>query len=87
MEPVGRKNELLVDLLTKAKASDYLSGIGARDYYQAEPFEVAKIAVHWQDLCHPVYPQQFEGFISYLSGVDLFFNCGAEQARQMLRKC
>jgi hypothetical protein len=87
MEPAGSKNELLVDLLTKAKASDYLSGIGARDYYLPEPFEAAKVAVQWQDFHHPVYPQQFGEFVPYLSSVDLFFNCGAEQARQILRKC
>jgi hypothetical protein len=85
MQPNGKKNELLVDLLKKAGANRYLSGLGARNYYQAGPFSDADIEVLWQQFIHPVYPQQFGEFIPYLSSIDLFFNCGIEQARVILR--
>lgn len=85
MQPNGNKNELLVDLLKKAGANRYLSGLGARNYYQAGPFGDADIEVLWQQFTHPVYPQQFGEFIPYLSSIDLFFNCGIEPSRVILR--
>lgn len=85
MQPNGKKNELLVDLLKKAGADRYLSGVGARDYYEPAPFQAAGIEVLWQDFKHPHYPQQFGEFIPYLSSIDLLFNCGMEQSRQILR--
>lgn len=86
MAPMGKKNELLVDILTKTSATHYLSGIGAKSYFEPEPFLATGIEVQWQSFEHPVYPQQFEGFIPYLSSVDLFFNCGIEKSQQILRK-
>jgi len=87
MKPSGKRNELLVDLLTKAGASNYLSGVGAKDYYQPEPFEAAGIEVRWQHFEHPVYSQWFGDFLPYLSSIDMFFNCGETQARKILRNC
>lgn len=86
MAPIGKKNELLVNILNKASATHYLSGIGARSYFELEPFSTAGIEVLWQVFEHPVYPQQFQEFIPYLSSVDLFFNCGIEKSQQILRK-
>jgi hypothetical protein len=83
--PSGKKNSLLVELLGRVAATRYLSGVGALNYYEPEPFAAAGIDVHWQDFKHPVYPQQFGDFIPYLSSIDLFFNCGIEQSRQILR--
>ena len=86
LAPVGHSNELLVDILSKVGATTYLSGIGARDYFQASPFDAAGIRVEWQRFQHPVYPQQYGEFIPYLSSIDLLFNCGIEQSRKILRK-
>jgi hypothetical protein len=85
LQPEGRKNELMVDLLKKVGASHYLSGSGAKDYFEEKPFSSAGIEVKWQDFKHPVYQQQFGEFIPYLSSIDLFFNCGIENSRQILR--
>ncbi|HSH72698.1 MAG TPA: WbqC family protein [Methylophilaceae bacterium] len=85
INPEGKKNELLVDILTKVSASHYLSGVGARSYFEPEPFSAAGLEVQWQDFKHPLYPQQFGEFIPYLSSLDLFFNCGIDNARQILR--
>ena len=78
--------DLLVDLLRKVKASRYLSGNGARDYYRPEPFEQAGIMVHWQKYEPVVYPQRYTGFIPNLSSIDMLFNCGIQNSRQLLRK-
>ncbi|AQR96980.1 WbqC family protein [Clostridium saccharoperbutylacetonicum] len=81
----GKSNELLVDILKKVNGKVYLSGIGARDYYNSEPFEKSNIKVIWQEFNHPIYPQQYGEFIPYLSSIDLLFNCGIEQSRKILR--
>ncbi len=85
MDPQGSKNELLVDLLQKAEATSYLSGVGAKAYLEEKPFLDANIKVVWQEFEHPVYPQQFNEFIPYLSSLDMLFNCGIIQSRKILR--
>lgn len=85
LDPAGTKNELLVDLLLKTGATHYLSGTGARDYFQPEPFARAGIEIVWQDFKHPVYTQQFDGFLPYLSSLDLLFNQGVMAAREIMR--
>lgn len=85
LEPQGTSNQLLVDILKKVGASTYLSGIGARDYYDAQPFVDAGIKVIWQNFQHPVYPQLYGDFIPYLSTIDMLFNCGIEKSREIIR--
>ncbi|MBI5643508.1 MAG: WbqC family protein [Deltaproteobacteria bacterium] len=81
----GKKNGLLIDILKKTGATDYLSGAGARDYLEPALFEAAGINVVWQEFSHPVYPQLYGEFIPYLSSIDLLFNCGIEKSRVILR--
>jgi hypothetical protein len=83
----GSSNELLVAILREIGASAYLSGLGARDYFRPEPFAHAGIEVRWQDFVHPEYPQLHGPFISYLSSIDLLFNCGVARSREILRSC
>lgn len=85
LSPVGAKNDLLVDLLQKVGASHYLSGVGARDYFDATPFSHAGIEVIWQEFVHPVYPQLFGDFVPCLSTLDMLFNCGIERSRLLIR--
>lgn len=86
LDPVGTKNELLVNLLEKVSATHYLSGMGARDYFQPEPYVQAGIEVIWQNFTHPVYAQQFGGFVPYLSSLDVLFNHGITASREILRR-
>lgn len=85
IKPVGRNNELNIDIMKKIGARRYLSGVGAKDYYVPELYEQAGIEVIWQEFEHPVYQQQFDGFIPYLSSIDMLFNCGIEDSRKILR--
>ncbi|MDF2531603.1 MAG: WbqC-like family protein [Clostridia bacterium] len=87
LQATGKSNERLVSVLNKVQAAKYLSGIGARAYYQPMPFESAGIQVVWQEFHHPVYPQLYGEFIPYLSSMDLFFNCGIRQSREIIRSC
>lgn len=86
LDPVGAKNELMVDLALKASATHYLSGVGARDYFDPMPFAKAGIEVVWQDFTHPVYTQQFGEFVPYLSTLDVLFNHGIAASREILRR-
>lgn len=85
LDPVGKNNTLVIDILQKMNCIKYLSGVGARDYYEPELYEKAGIEVIWQEFEHPVYPQQYDGFIPYLSSIDLLFNCGIEKSRKILK--
>lgn len=85
INPQGNGNDLLVDILQKIQATHYLSGMGAKNYYDPLPFQKQGIKVIWQDFKHPVYPQQHGKFIPFLSSIDLFFNCGIENSRAILQ--
>jgi hypothetical protein len=61
--PQGTRNEMLVDLLTRSGATHYLSGQGAKAYFDPAPFAAAGIAVQWQEFNHPVYPQLHGDFV------------------------
>ncbi len=78
----GEKTDKLLQLLHHVKATDYYSGLGAKDYLEEDKF--TDIKLHWFDYKHPVYPHKKE-FIPYLSSVDLLFNTG-EDAINYIRK-
>ncbi len=86
LECHGRKNELLVEILTQIKATHYLSGLGAKDYFDSDPFDKSGIEVIWQEFTHPVYPQLYGNFVSGLSSIDILYNCGIERSRTILRE-
>jgi hypothetical protein len=86
LSPNGRSNEMLVDILEKVDATDYLSGVGAKDYFREEPFKESGIRVSWQDFSHPVYPQPHGEFIPFLSSLDLLFSLGIQRSRDLLRR-
>jgi len=87
LNPEGKKNELLIDILKKVSAETYLSGVGAKAYMDEKLFENEGIKVIWQNFKHPVYNQLYGNFIPYLSSIDLLFNCGIEESRKTLRSC
>jgi hypothetical protein len=87
LQPVGKSNEMLVDILKKVRADRYLSGLGAKAYFEPEPFAAAGIEVVWQDFKQPIYPQLYGEFIPGMSSIDLLFNCGIAKSREVLRSC
>lgn len=72
----GQKNEKLINLVRAVGGDHYISGTGALSYLDPGMFEKAGIGLEVQSFSHPVYPQQFGGFIPYLSCIDAFMNCG-----------
>jgi hypothetical protein len=76
----GAQSERLINLCLHFEAQRYLSGTAARDYLEVGEFEKRGIEVVWQDYRHPVYPQQHQPFVPYLSAIDLLLNCGDDSA-------
>lgn len=85
MQLSKKSNELIVEVLNTLGEKFYLSGTGARDYFEEKTYTDADIEVIWQDYKPVKYPQQFGPFIPYLSSIDTLFNCGIAGTRKLLR--
>lgn len=85
LNPPGKSNEMLVNILEMTGAGTYLSGVGAKDYLIERFFSDAGIKLTWQSFTVMPYPQLFGDFVPYLSCVDLLFNCGIDKSRDLLR--
>jgi len=83
----GTKNRLNASIAKEVKATNYLSGLGAKEYFEETPFKENNINVLWQKFKHPIYPQLHGDFIPNLSCIDLLFNCGIENSKNIIRKC
>jgi hypothetical protein len=71
----------LISICKQLEADTYLSGTRGRNYIQDEKFQQEGIKLEYHDYVHPEYKQQFDGFIPYLSVIDLLFNYGADSSR------
>ena len=54
----------------------YLSGSGGKDYLNLEPFRKRGIKLIFQEYVHPVYKQNYPGFLPNLSSIDVLFCAG-----------
>jgi hypothetical protein len=72
----GDKTERLVSICKQLGATQYLSGESARNYISEKDFSDQSIELEYQEFQHPEYPQRYEGFVPFLSTIDLLFNCG-----------
>lgn len=81
----AEKNQLLIELLKKTGADEYISGPSGRNYLDPEQFRKEKITVTFNDFRASAYPQRRQKtFIPNLSVLDLLFNCSAEEARNII---
>ena len=76
----GTQSERLINMCLHVGANRYLSGNAASDYLDVAAFNARGVEVQWQDYQHPIYPQQHEPFVPYLSAIDLLLNCGDDSA-------
>ncbi len=68
----------LVGLCKELDADGYLSGREGRHYLDRQAFAEAGIALYFQEVEPPVYPQLHGDFVPCLSVLDLLFNVGPE---------
>ena len=76
--------ERLIALCTTVGGSAYLSGREGRRYLQDAKFARAGLALYFQQLEAPVYPQRHGAFVPHLSVLDMLFNTGPD-AEKIIR--
>lgn len=81
----GLKSTLILDICKEVRADTYIAGPSGRDYLDVDSFIKAGIGVKFNDYTHPIYPQlRSKEFITHLSAVDLFMNCGFEDSKKII---
>lgn len=80
-----RRSDLVYAICKALGADTYFSGRGASvEYLDREKFSENGVNIVFQDFTHPVYSQcGREAFVPGVSILDMLFNCGIEQTRQM----
>jgi hypothetical protein len=73
----GTKDGILIEMCKKVGADVYLSGAEGRNYNRPEEWAKAGIELRHHDYDPVPYPQQFGGFLPWMSALDLLMNCGA----------
>lgn len=86
MNLTGAKNDRLLELLGKVGATEYISGMAAKDYIDEDRFKKAGIKLTWFEFEHPTYPQIRGEFAPYMSALDLIFNVGEEAVKYVHSK-
>jgi hypothetical protein len=72
------KTQRIIDICRALQADTYLSGQGGKDYLEEELIASAGLKLIYQDFRHPEYVQCYDGFLPYMSMIDLLFNCGKD---------
>lgn len=77
------KNQRLIDICTFHNADVLYDGASAADFVDLERFKRAGIAVTFQNYLPEAYEQERDGFVGYLSAIDVLLRQGPV-ARQIL---
>jgi hypothetical protein len=78
----GAKQDRIIDLLTKAGATLYVSGPSAKNYIDQTRFAQKGIELVWKDYeGYPEYPQFHQPFEHGVTILDLLFHAGADAPR------
>ena len=80
----SHKSDLTLEMCQKLKADFYVFGALGKDYAKEDDFSQKGIKIYFQDYKHPQYPQLYNGFLPYMSAIDLLFNCGGEKSLEIL---
>jgi len=81
-----KKDQLVLNLLKASGARHYLSGSGARAYQDDDIFAASGIQLEYARFTHPVYLQKNSAeFIPGLSCLDMLFNIGIENSREVMK--
>lgn len=78
MQVSGKKTELLIELTKAVGGTTYISGDGARDYFDKDLFDKSGYKHLFNQFHHPVYPQLGKKLLEGMGCIDLLFNCGKD---------
>lgn len=81
-----RGQDKVIHICQALKATDYINPIGGQGIYAASSFEEKEIELKFLKMDEIYYPQPCQKFISSLSIIDLLFNIGATETKQLLDK-
>ena len=74
----GKGPRLLLDICKHLGADTYLSGGFGREYLDCAEFMQEGVEVMFHEYESPVYSQRHEGFVPFLSYLDVLFNVGLD---------
>lgn len=66
----------VVDMCKFFGGTEYISGVGGKNYQKEENFEEKGIKLTYVDFANVEYPQRYGEFMPYMSILDYVFNCG-----------
>ena len=72
----SKSTQRLVDIVESLGGDTYLSGSFGKNYLDVSQFQDKNIKLEFQDFKHPVYRQNYDGFIPNMSSIDALFNIG-----------
>jgi hypothetical protein len=75
------KNEKLISICKHLKADEFYEPAGGQGYIDPAQFESQGIRLTFQNYHPAEYPQLHGPFVSHLSVIDLFFNCGRDSLK------
>jgi hypothetical protein len=70
----GHGPTLLLKICKCVGADTYLSGAFGREYIDAAAFAAEGITVKFHEYSYPIYSQRFNGYLPFLSYLDMLFN-------------
>ena len=76
LKSTSKATDRLIEIVERLDGNVYLSGTGGRDYLNVSNFEKKCINLEFQNFKHPVYKQQYNGFIPNMAAIDILFNVG-----------
>lgn len=80
-----KKGDKILSLCRRLEATHYLTGDLAKDYLNESEFLSYNIQLEYHQYSHPSYLQRYEGFVPYMSIIDLLFNEG-EKSLEILKQ-
>ncbi len=83
---LGNKTDLLMDLTRAVNGNVYISGEGARDYFDEELFDRSGFRHRFAHFEHPQYLQLGRNFLEGMGCIDLLFNCGKDGRKYIISR-
>lgn len=84
----GLKGDLILNICLNRSCDEYISASGSKEYLDKylDKFQQENIKIVYQCYEHPMYKQIGDNFISYLGILDLLFNEGLENTKNIILK-
>lgn len=76
----------VVDMCKFFNGTEYISGVGGKNYQKEENFEKQGIKLTYVDFANVEYAQRYGEFMPYMSIIDYLFNCGFEIPEEWKRR-